>query len=188
MKFTQYAAAILTLILVAGVSLAGGGPVETPAPPMIDGPMTGAESAGEDKPTVEPGEGLEPEPAVKPGPTVEDESTAARAEAMMPVREFTDPSTPIKAILGEEFVIALDANPTTGYSWRFSGKFDESILQLVESKFQAPGTQLKGAGGTRIYILKAIGRGKATVSLEYLRPWEKKRRPVKKVVFHVTVQ
>jgi len=174
-------------MLIAGVSPADDGSVETPAPPMIDGSMTGAESAGEDEPTVEPGEALEPEPTAEPGSTVEDEPTAAPAPTMIPIREFTDSSTPIDVTVGEEFSIALDSNPTTGYSWRLAGKLDEGVVQLVGAKFQPPETPLKGAGGTRFYTFRAAGPGETTISLEYVRPWEKKP-PVRKESFAVTVR
>lgn len=174
-------------MLIAGISPADDGYVETPAPPMIDGPMTRPESAVEDEPTVEPAEALEPKPTAAPGSTVENKPTAAPAPTMIPVREFTDSSTPIDVTAGEEFSIVLDSNPTTGYSWRLAGKPDESIVQLVRAKFQPPETQLKGGGGTRLYTFRAAVPGETTISLEYVRPWEKKRRPARKESFAVTV-
>jgi inhibitor of cysteine peptidase len=101
---------------------------------------------------------------------------------------YSDPSTPIKAQAGESFRIMLESNPTTGYSWKVTGGLDGGVLELVGSEFLPPRTQLKGAGGEEVWTIKAKGAGKAKLTLEYARPWEKDKPPVKKAVFAVEVR
>jgi len=71
----------------------------------------------------------------------------------------------------QEFVIAVDSNPTTGYMWEAS--YDHSILDLVEEGYDAdqePG--LVGAGGTQYFRFKALEKGDTKITLTYKRSWE----------------
>jgi len=94
----------------------------------------------------------------------------------------------ITAKVGEEFTITLDSNPTTGYSWKLPEKFSEGIIKLVNHEFQPPETQRKGAGGKEIWRFKAVTAGKTTITLDYVRLWEKDKEPAKKSTFEITVK
>ena len=94
----------------------------------------------------------------------------------------------ITAKVGEEFTIVLDSNPTTGYSWKLSDNFSGGIVQLVSSSYIPPVTRRKGAGGEEIWRFKAVAAGKTTISLEYIRPWEKGVQPVAVKSYEVTVE
>jgi inhibitor of cysteine peptidase len=80
--------------------------------------------------------------------------------------------TEIKANLGKEFAISLEANPTTGYAWE--AKFDDNFLKLKKEIFKSfsPGTI--GKGGKEEFIFLPIKTGKTVVKMIYKRPWEKK--------------
>ena len=87
-------------------------------------------------------------------------------------------SNPVQAInikIGQEFIIALGENPTTGYSWQ--EEFDSNFLELVDDKYE-PSSEAKkpgivGAGGTRSFQFKALKKGETKVQLTYKRSWEK---------------
>jgi inhibitor of cysteine peptidase len=51
--------------------------------------------------------------------------------------EYTGQNDEITAQVGEEFIIALESNPTTGYAWE--AQYDSSILQLVDRRFSPLG-------------------------------------------------
>lgn len=85
-------------------------------------------------------------------------------------REYTDPSQRIEIGVGEQFVIALESNPTTGYEWKVD--FDETLLKLAQSDFTAPRTSLIGAGGEQRFTFKGVKTGKTEVTLTYKRQWE----------------
>ena len=101
-------------------------------------------------------------------------------------KAYSDPSQAISVDVGQEFVMALDSNPTTGYTWQ--EKFDASFLELVDSIYE-PSSQTKrglvGAGGTQSFKFKALQKGKTSVTLVYQRPWEKE--PLEEKVFTVNV-
>ncbi len=89
------------------------------------------------------------------------------------VMTYTDAAKTISASVNQEFAIALDSNPTTGYNWETS--YDDSILSLVESRYEI-GKQAKegldGAGGTQNFRFKALKTGKAEITVTYKRSWE----------------
>ncbi len=88
------------------------------------------------------------------------------------VKTYVDPEKTINTGVNQEFVIALDSNPTTGYGWE--ADYDESMLSLVEDKY-SPDEKAKGlvgAGGTQYYQFKALKTGKTEITLTYKRSWE----------------
>ena len=78
----------------------------------------------------------------------------------------------IAATMGERFVIALEANPATGYQW--AADFETDRLRLVDrsvrpaSASQAP----PGAPKTEEFTFEALAAGETSIRLEYRRPWE----------------
>ncbi len=89
------------------------------------------------------------------------------------VNTYTDANEAINMGVDQEFIIALDSNPTTGYNWEES--YDETMLKLVESKYEL-GKQaeegLVGAGGTQYFRFQALKTGKTDITLTYKRSWE----------------
>ena len=91
------------------------------------------------------------------------------------VKTYTDSGKTINIGTNQQFIIALDANPTTGYSWQAS--YDENMLELVggESTYE-PGEQAEegavGAGGVEYFRFKAVKTGETEITLVYKRPWE----------------
>lgn len=88
------------------------------------------------------------------------------------VNTYTDPAQTINAGVNQEFVIALDSNPTTGYNWE--EKHDAAMLSLVESIYEpdTPAAGLVGSGGTQYFQFKALKTGKTEITLTYKRSWE----------------
>jgi inhibitor of cysteine peptidase len=101
--------------------------------------------------------------------------------------EFTDPSVPIVVNSGDEFVIVLDSNPTTGYSWAVAGQTDPRVVEIVGSNYVAPDTELVGAPGKDYWTFKAAGKGNTSITLEYGRPWEQDQPPADQMTFQVEV-
>ncbi|MFC1987209.1 protease inhibitor I42 family protein [Chloroflexota bacterium] len=89
------------------------------------------------------------------------------------VKTHTDADKTINTTVNQEFIIALDSNPTTGYNWEAS--YDESILKLADSKYEVgrqTQTDLVGAGGTQYFQFKALKTGKTEITVTYKRSWE----------------
>ena len=88
------------------------------------------------------------------------------------LKTYVDAEKTISVSVNQEFVIALDSNPTTGYDWEES--YDNNMLSLVEKEYspdeKAPG--LVGAGGTQYFRFKALKAGKTEITVNYKRSWE----------------
>jgi len=86
---------------------------------------------------------------------------------------------------GDTFVIALDANPTTGYSWQAA---PNPNVEFVKSKQVQGSSNAIGAPGTQQLTFKAVKTGSSTLTLNYLRPFEQGVPPVQTEQFDVTVK
>jgi len=90
------------------------------------------------------------------------------------VKTYDDAGQEIDIGVGQEFIIALGSNPTTGYSWQAS--YDEAMLELVggESTYEADETdeEVVGAGGVEYFRFLALEVGETEITLTYEQPWE----------------
>lgn len=94
----------------------------------------------------------------------------------------------IKVKAGQNFTITLESNPTTGYRWQISGKYDTAFVELVDSVFVPGRTDLVGAGGKEEWVFKALRAGKTVISFQYTRPWEKDELPAQEYSVIVVVR
>ena len=103
------------------------------------------------------------------------------------VKTYTDSGQTINIGVNQEFVIALDSNPTTGYVWHES--YDDSLLQLVGKSYEmgkAAEQGAVGAGGVEYFQFKALKTGKTEITLVYKRPWEEES--IDQKVFAVNIK
>ena len=68
----------------------------------------------------------------------------AAATPVFPVS--SDPHVPISVTQGDQFVIALPSNRSTGYQWQLARPVDNDIVPLVNLEYVAS-VNLPGAGG-----------------------------------------
>ena len=94
----------------------------------------------------------------------------------------------IETNVGKSFIITLDSNPTTGYQWQIARQMDTGMVELIDSQYIAPKTGLVGAPGHEEWHFKAIKEGKAIISFEYVRPWEKDELPSQAESFIVIIR
>ncbi len=112
---------------------------------------------------------------------------------------FIDPEEVITTTVGQEFVIALDSNPTTyaapgtsaenttykstdggatwsklstGYNWEVLHEEDMLTLEKEEYTPDKKEPGLVGAGGTQYYHFKALKTGGTVIVVTYKRSWE----------------
>jgi inhibitor of cysteine peptidase len=90
------------------------------------------------------------------------------------VKTYKDVGEDINVEVGQEFIIALGSNPSTGYSWQAS--YDETMLELVggESTYEPEETdeEVVGGGGTEFFRFKALKAGEVEITLTYAQHWE----------------
>ncbi|MFH2125761.1 MAG: protease inhibitor I42 family protein, partial [Pseudomonadota bacterium] len=83
------------------------------------------------------------------------------------------------------FQVTLAANHTTGYKWMLAKVPDAKVVKLVTNNYvpdnaKGPDGRLrKGAGGHEVWTFQAMGPGRVMIVLNYVRPWEKDKKPAK---------
>jgi predicted secreted protein len=97
-----------------------------------------------------------------------------------------DADHPITLRIGQELVLNLASNPSTGYHW-FLASTANSVLTSLGKPTYKQGRPVPGAGGVESWTFRAAEAGAQTLKFEHRRPWEKKTSPAKTVLFHVTV-
>ncbi len=102
--------------------------------------------------------------------------------------DYSEPAKPISVAPGDNFTIALESNPTTGFLWELAGKLDPSVVKFSGSTYVSSKSDLNGAPGKEVWTFTAVNRGTTTIPMKYSRPWEKNEPPVKTAVFTVVVR
>ena len=97
------------------------------------------------------------------------------------------PST-IESKVGDTFTIPLEANHTTGYSWRLAQAPDPAILKQLGEKYEEDNSGSVGAGGVETWTFQAMAKGATTLVFEYARPFEKNVPPAKTSKVRITIQ
>jgi len=93
----------------------------------------------------------------------------------------------ITSKIGEEIIIVLESNPTTGYQWQVG--YDSGRLELASQEFIVPeDSDLVGAPGEEIFIFKALERGESDIAFSYLRPWETDTNPEKRLYYKIIAE
>lgn len=87
-----------------------------------------------------------------------------------------------------EFLIVLESNPTTGYSWK--ADFDSEYIELISKDYTEgpndPG--IVGAGGADTFKFGALLTGETKITFSYLRSWEENVDPIDKKVYEITIK
>ena len=102
---------------------------------------------------------------------------------------YTDPTQAINLKPNQEFVIALQANPTTGYDWQ--PVFDAGLISQVKKDYQQDdhsGQPIVGSGGTDFFTFKATKAGQGKVTFTYFRPWEAPKAEDKQLTFNLNIK
>jgi len=71
---------------------------------------------------------------------------------------------------GDEVVVRLPENPTTGYRWEIDAP--RGGVEVAQDSYDRPRDEGVGAGGMRTFTLRAGEPGQAEVRLRLARSWE----------------
>lgn len=75
----------------------------------------------------------------------------------------------VRVGLGDDIVVRLAENATTGYQWQVEGL--EGGLELAASDYAPPTQLVPGAGGTRVLRLRPTKAGEGWLRLVLKQPW-----------------
>jgi len=99
-----------------------------------------------------------------------------------------DKGKTIKASVGDTLVIKLKASPSTGFLWAPDKQAKDSAVEFKSRKYGTIGKipPPPGQGGETTFTYSVTKAGKAVISLNYRRPWEKGKKPAS--TFTVTIE
>jgi len=131
-------------------------------------------------------------PAAKP---TQAPSTPEASEPVAPVvsqpstpsasLEFINPEQRISVPVGVTFVITVNANPTTGYTWKET--YNNNMLKLVK-RYTPASSGIVGAGGVEHFEFQGLVTGDTEISLIYWRSFEPNNPPLETKTFKVTIK
>lgn len=82
----------------------------------------------------------------------------------------SDNGSEVTVEVGDVIEVALEENPSTGYSWHPAAL--PGMLELVGDDYVEPDTDLVGAPGTRELRFEVIAEDAGILRLEYIRPFD----------------
>jgi inhibitor of cysteine peptidase len=106
-------------------------------------------------------------------------------DAQRQVIEQRDSGSEVSVEVGDEFEVRLESNPTTGYGWVVAAQPD--VVDLLTSDFEAPDTELVGAGGVEVLVFEAMAPGSGELRLEYVRSFDDPPVPAEAVEYQLQV-
>ena len=99
---------------------------------------------------------------------------------------ITETSQSIAIALHRECIIALQSNPTTGYTWTLSIE-PAGVITTKSKEVIANTSDRVGVGGTTSWLLMANRVGSTTLTFHYQRPWETGVKPTREVMYKFKV-
>ncbi len=85
--------------------------------------------------------------------------------------DATNNATNVSVACGQELLVRLKENPSTGYTWNVLQQ-DSHLLELISKTFIPPEKSIPGAPGKALFVFKAINPGETKLELGYFRTWE----------------
>ena len=86
--------------------------------------------------------------------------------------------------VGEELLLRLPENPTTGFRWQITCSGDGE-LQPLDDRFELGGDALPGSAGQRVLRFVARKPGTVQLSAAYRRPWEPGSQPARQLTLTI---
>lgn len=97
-----------------------------------------------------------------------------------PVVTLEDASdcTPLKLHQGQELVLILPSNPTTGFRWEMRNAAGSLLRAMGPEVYSNPeDAGLVGSAGESTWRFRVVAAGEDTLDLAYRRPWEPEVAP-----------
>ena len=132
--------------------------------------------------------------AEEPSPPVLPVTPTPYSSISIPIEEF--PNHPhidvvMHAVVGEELVVTLGSNPTTGFQCELIEITDQTVLKHIDNKYMPPPERLEpieGEAGEEVWTFEGLKEGSTTIFLEYSRPWECGEKGVWSVTITATIK
>ncbi|MFI8335539.1 protease inhibitor I42 family protein [Pseudomonas taetrolens] len=104
----------------------------------------------------------------------------------MTVEEQSD--CPMQLHTGQNLILSLPSNPTTGYRWAIQDSAGGVLRNLGPEVYTSSDNgQLLGSGGQSTWRFRAFAAGNGRLRLTYQQPWEPEAEPAQVFDCPITV-
>jgi inhibitor of cysteine peptidase len=101
----------------------------------------------------------------------------------------SDSGRTVELARGDELVVSLEANPTTGFRWEMADAASSVLVAAGEPSFEPRGaTSVVGAGGVETWRFRAERAGQGVLRFVYRRPFEPGVAPAREVRYEIAVR
>lgn len=95
---------------------------------------------------------------------------------------------PVVLKTGQNLILTLPSNPTTGYRWAIQDSAGGVLRALSPEVYRNPdNSSLIGAGGHSTWRFQAFAAGTGRLRLTYQQPWEPEAEPAQSFDCPITV-
>ena len=108
-------------------------------------------------------------------------------ETASPAAASAGQDSVIRARVGEELVITLQSNPSTGYQWMLADSLDSGLLRLAGRTYVPQQPVMPGSGGHERFTFVGVAAGETTIHMRYARPWEPPTSAARRAAFRVHI-
>ena len=118
-------------------------------------------------------------------------ATFILSECILPQNPMTfrkeDHGKTVEIVVGDEFFISLEANPTTGFTWALT-KMDTNLIEQVGDVSFNARSDLLGAPGIQTFTFTCLQTGTRLLEMIYHQPWDTKTAPADtfSLTLHIT--
>ncbi len=103
----------------------------------------------------------------------EERPVAAQIQGTTVMQDLTlseaDNGKEVAATVGQQIVLTLPENPSTGYTWAIELP---AGVEQQSSRFAPAGSAMPGSGGQRVWSMKALRSGESQIRAKLWREWE----------------
>jgi inhibitor of cysteine peptidase len=104
-------------------------------------------------------------------------SLMTACQSRTPTYTKADDDQSIDLVVGQEILVKLEGNPTTGYTWELDKEVNSGMEQVGEPDYGAD-SNATGSGGMFKFRFKAVEAGEHTLQLKYWRTFEPDTPPI----------
>lgn len=103
------------------------------------------------------------------------------------MKKLSEQFNSISVQKGEEFVVELQGNPSTGYLWELEVKSGQATVVGRETIPHSTDPMVIGGGATERTVMRAEETGSIEIEANLRRPWAKNDAPAQSQQFKVKV-
>ncbi|MCP1649174.1 protease inhibitor I42 family protein [Pseudomonas sp. GD04087] len=113
---------------------------------------------------------------------------AGQSKPVVTLEDASD-CKPLKLHTGQELVLILPSNPTTGFRWELRNAANGLLRALGPEVYSNPeDAGLVGSAGESTWRFRVTAAGEDTLELAYRRPWEAEVAPAQTFVCPIAVK